>query len=599
MTESAAASRAGNGTDPARRGSGPYLESSMDVRAGRITFREHQTIAMKNQIKFMAVGVAGLLLFVGDVCAAEAESNAKPVAPLFNGLGDHHHAITAASKRAQRYFDQGLTLCYAFNHKEAIRSFRGALKHDPDCAMAWWGIAYASGPHVNRPMDKEDNDRAWDALQKALALRAKVTAKEQAYIDAMAKRYQAEFAEDRSALDKAYAAAMRELTKQFPDDLDAFTMFSEALMDTMPWDYWLKDRSPKPETEEAFAALRYVINRNPDHPGANHFFIHAVEAGPHPELGLPSADRLGSFAPQAGHLVHMPGHIYMRVGQYREAELANRAAVKADRSYIQHCAAQGFYPGAYYPHNEHFLWYATLFQGRSADALAAANQTAQVALENYCGPKKALEGPRLRHLPWITQARFGRWDEVLKVPQPPATNDFLIDRAMWHFARGLALVAKKQSSTAATELAEMSRLVNSEDARKLDSPQFPATAMLRIAEAWLAGKVAEGQGDLKSAIAHLERAVKGEDEMPYMEPAYWPIPVRPTLGAALLKAGRASEAEAIFRQDVKLWPRNGWGLLGLEASLRAQGKTDSASLVQQEFNEAWKRADTKLNLDWF
>lgn len=554
---------------------------------------------MKNQIKFMAVGVAGLLLFVGDVCAAEAESNAKPVAPLFNGLGDHHHAITAASKRAQRYFDQGLTLCYAFNHKEAIRSFRGALKHDPDCAMAWWGIAYASGPHVNRPMDKEDNDRAWDALQKALALRAKVTAKEQAYIDAMAKRYQAEFAEDRSALDKAYAAAMRELTKQFPDDLDAFTMFSEALMDTMPWDYWLKDRSPKPETEEAFAALRYVINRNPDHPGANHFFIHAVEAGPHPELGLPSADRLGSFAPQAGHLVHMPGHIYMRVGQYREAELANRAAVKADRSYIQHCAAQGFYPGAYYPHNEHFLWYATLFQGRSADAQAAANQTAQVALENYCGPKKALEGPRLRHLPWITQARFGRWDEVLKVPQPPATNDFLIDRAMWHFARGLALVAKKQSSTAATELAEMSRLVNSEDARKLDSPQFPATAMLRIAEAWLAGKVAEGQGDLKSAIAHLERAVKGEDEMPYMEPAYWPIPVRPTLGAALLKAGRASEAEAIFRQDVKLWPRNGWGLLGLEASLRAQGKTDSASLVQQEFNEAWKRADTKLNLDWF
>lgn len=571
----------------------------MDARAGRITFPEHQTIAMKNQIKFMAVGVAGLLLFVGVVCAAEAKSNAKPVAPLFNGLGDHHHTVTTASKRAQRYFDQGLTLCYAFNHKEAIRSFRGALKHDPDCAMAWWGIAYASGPHVNRPMDREDNDRAWDALQKALALRAKVTAKEQAYIDAMAKRYQAEFGEDRSALDKAYAAAMRELTKQFPDDLDAFTMFSEALMDTMPWDYWLKDRSPKPETEEAFAALRYVINRNPDHPGANHFFIHAVEAGPHPELGLPAADRLGSFAPQAGHLVHMPGHIYMRVGQYHEAELANRAAVKADRSYIQHCAAQGFYPGAYYPHNEHFLWYATLFQGRSADALAAANQTAQVALENYCGPKKALEGPRLRHLPWITLARFGRWDEVLKVPLPPATNDFLIDRAMWHFARGLAWVARKESSTAATELAEMSRLVNSEDARKLDSSQFPATAMLHIAEAWLAGKVAEGQGDLKAGIAHLERAVKGEDEMPYMEPAYWPIPVRPSLGAMLLKAGRASEAEAVFRQDVKLWPRNGWGLLGLEASLRAQGKTDSANLVQREFNEAWKRADTKLNLDWF
>ena len=547
----------------------------------------------------MAVGVAGLLGAVGVVCAAEAESSTKPAAPIFDGLGRHHHPISTTSKQAQRYFDQGLTLSYAFNHKEAIRSFRGALKHDPDCAMAYWGIAYASGPHVNRPMDQEDNDRAWAALQRALALKSKATAKEQAYIEAMAQRYQAGFAEDRSTLDKAYAAAMREVTRQFPDDLDAHTIFSEALMNTMPWDYWLKDRSPKPETEEAFAALRLVINRNPNHPGANHFFIHAVEAGPQPELGLPAADRLGGFAPQAGHLVHMPAHIYMRVGQYREAELANRSAVKADRSYIQHCAAQGFYPGAYYPHNEHFLWYATLFQGRSADALAAANKTAQVALENYCGPKKAVEGPRLRHLPWITLARFGRWDEVLKVPQPPATNDFLIDRVMWHFARGLAFAAKPEAGQAATEHAEMAKLAKSEAAKKLDSPQFPATAMLGISELWLAGKVAEARGESGTALDRLRSAVEAEDALPYMEPAYWPIPVRPTLGAALLKAGKAGEAEAVFRQDVKLWPRNGWGLLGLEASLRAQGKTDSANLVQREFNEAWKRADTKLHLDWF
>ena len=546
-----------------------------------------------------AFGVAGLFAFTGIVFAAEPASSTQSVAPLFDGLGAHHHPITTSSKPAQRYFDQGLALCYAFNHAEAIRSFRGALKHDPECAMAYWGIAYASGPHVNKPMNRDDNTRAWDALQKALALKSTVGAKEGAYIDAMAKRYQAEFTEDRSALDKAYAAAMRDVTKQFPDDLDAHAIFSEALMDTMPWDYWLKDRSPKPETEEAFVALRYVINRNPDHPGANHFFIHAVEAGPHPEQGIPSADRLTGYAPSAGHLVHMPAHIYMRVGQYQDAEIANRSAVKADRAYIRHCAAQGFYPGAYYPHNEHFLWYATLFQGRSADALAAAKKTATVALENYCGPKKAVEGPRLRHLPWLTLARFGRWEEVLKIPQPSATNDFLIDRAMWHFSRGLAFAAKKQAEQAASEYAEMARLIESDEAKKLNNPAFPATGMLAVAGHWLAGKVAEAKGDLAAAIEHLQKAVKAEDELPYMEPAFWPIPARPALGAVLLKAGKAAEAEQVYREDVQRWPRNGWGLFGLEQSLRAQDKSDSANLVRREFDEAWKRADVKPDLEWY
>jgi tetratricopeptide (TPR) repeat protein len=552
---------------------------------------------MKNHLTTMltALATAGCLGFAATVSAAESTRTA----PLFDGLGKHQHPITTKSKQTQRYFDQGLTLCYAFNHTEAIRSFRAALKYDPDCAMAYWGIAYASGPHVNRPMDQEDNVRAWDAVQKAMALKSRANANEQAYIDAMARRYQAEFVEDRSALDKAYAAAMREVTKQFPDDLDARVIFAEALMDTMPWDYWLKDRSAKPETEEAFAALRYVIQRDPNHPGANHFFIHAVEAGPHPEQGIPSADRLTGYAPGAGHLVHMPAHIYMRVGEYDDAELANKLAVKADRSYIRQCAAQGFYPGAYYPHNEHFLWYASLFQGRSADALSNAKKTAEVALENYCGPKKAVEGPRLRHLPWLTLARFGRWEEVLKVPQPPMTNDFLVDRAMWHYSRGLAFAAKNQPEQASTELSEMSKLVNSEDAKKLDNPAFPATAMLSVAEQWLAGKVAQSKGDTATAIEHLQKAVKGEDEMPYMEPSYWPLPVRPALGAVLLQAGRAAEAEQIFREDIQRWPRNGWGLYGLEQSLRAQGKTDSADIVQRELNEAWKRADVKLQLAWY
>lgn len=541
------------------------------------------------------LGLAVLVFFAQSAVAATAVKTA----PLFDGLGNHHHPITTKSKMAQRYFDQGLTLCFAFNHSEAIRSFRAALKHDPDCAMAYWGIAYASGPHVNRPMDKEDADRAWEALQNAQALKSSASGNEQAYIAALSQRYQAAFTQDRSALDQAYAAAMRGVTQQYPDDLDARTIFSEALMDTMPWDYWLKDRSPKPETVEAFAALRYVIQRNPNHPGANHFFIHAVEAGPNPEQGIPSADRLTGYAPQAGHLVHMPAHIYMRVGQYQDAETANRLAVKADRSYIRHCAAQGFYPGAYYPHNEHFLWYASLFQGRSADALSAAEKTADIAMENYCGPRKAVEGPRLRHLPWITLARFGRWNEILKVPQPPATNDFLIDRALWHFSRGLAFVAQGSADSAGLELIEMSRLVNSDAATNLNNPAFPVTGTLLVGEQWLAGKVAQARGDNAGAIEHLQRAVRAESELPYMEPAYWPIPVRPALGAALLKAGRPAEAEAVFREDLQLWPRNGWGLFGLEQSLRAQGKLDSATLVQREFKEAWRRADVQPSLAWY
>jgi tetratricopeptide (TPR) repeat protein len=370
-------------------------------------------------------------------------------------------------------------------------------------------------------------------------------------------------------------------------------------MDTMPWDYWQKDRSPKPETEEAAAALRFVMARSPDHPGANHFYIHAVEAGPNPELGLPAADRLLNFAPQAGHLVHMPGHIYMRVGQYHDAATVNERSIKADQSYLRYCRAQGFYPAAYYPHNVHFLWYATLFEGRTADALAAAQKAADIAIDNACGPSKAVEAPRFRHLPWLTLARFGRFDEVLKVGQPPSTNDYLIDRVMWHFTRGLAFAARGEAESADNEHRQLVKLAESEDAKKLDSPQFPATSVLGIAKHWLAGKVAGARGDSQAMIQHLENAIASEDALPYMEPAYWPLPVRPTLGAALLKVGEAAKAEQVFRDDLKRWPRNGWGLLGLEQSLRAQGKPQAADGVHRQFEAAWKHADVKLDLAWF
>jgi len=539
-----------------------------------------------------------LLGCLGAIAARPAEPEKLP-GPMLKGLGDWHHAVATVDRRAQKYFDQGMTLLFGFNHKEAIRSFRSAAVIDPSCAMAYWGIAYAYGPHVNRPMSAEDNAEAWKALESALALRSRVSAHERAYVDALQTRYVQEFNADRSALDRAFAAAMRKLVAQYPDDLDAQTFFAESLMDTMPWDYWAKDRSPKPETEEAFAALRYVLARAPDHPGANHFYIHAVEAGPTPDLALACADRLGALAPASGHLVHMSSHIYMRVGQYADAIGSNERAIRADRDYIRQCKAQGFYVGVYYPHNLHFLWWAQLVDGRSAAAMQTADRCAQFAADNVCGPSKAVEAPRLRHLPWITALRFGKWDQVLSEPMPPGTNDFAVDRAMWHFARGLALASNGKAPDASAELQALKKLLAQPSMKELDSPAFPASALLAVAEAWLSGRVAGAQGDLGTMVRELERAVTLEDALPYMEPSYWPFPVRPALGAALLQAGEAEKAEAVFRTDLQRWPRNGWGLLGLEKCLRLQKRDALAELVKNQFNEAWARSDVELNLEWF
>lgn len=519
--------------------------------------------------------------------------------PLFDDLGDLHHPVTTQSKQAQRYFDQGVRLMFGFNHKEAIRSFRSATYLDPNCAMAYWGMAYAYGPHVNKPMDASDTTNAWAALQLALANQARVSPKEQACITALTKRYQADHVEDRSALDKAFAAAMRDLAKQYPDDLDVQVIFAESLMNTMPWDYWTRDRTPKPETEEVLAALRFVMSRSPNHPGANHFYIHAVEAGPNPEAGLGAADRLLYYAPAAGHLVHMPAHIYMRIGQYHDAVVANELAVKADKDYIRSCRAQGFYPGVYYPHNIHFLWWAQMFEGRSKESLRTAQQAARYANDNYCGPSKAFEAPRLRHLPWLTLVRFGKWDEVLAVTQPVNTNDFLVDRAFWHFARGLAFVAKQNVAAAEQESQALSAIAASEELKKLNSPIFPVSDTVAVSVHWLAGKVAGAKGDQKEMIAQLEKALELETALPYMEPSFWTVPVRPTLGAALLQTGDAAKAEQVFRDDLKAWQRNAWSLLGLEQSLRAQGKMQQADDVQRQFAAAWARSDVKLDLKWF
>ncbi|MEW6303988.1 MAG: hypothetical protein AB1705_10985 [Verrucomicrobiota bacterium] len=536
------------------------------------------------------IGLASMALL-----AAAAENPEARPAPLFKGLGNLQHPITTKSKLAQQYFNQGLILLYNFNHAEAIRSFGGVAQADPDCAMAHWGIAYAYGPNINVPMDEKDAPKAWAALQQALSLRDQADAKDRAYIDALAKRYAEHPPKDRAPLDKAYADAMRTVAKDHPDDVEAQVLFAEALMDMSPWDYWRDDGTMKPNAQEALEVIESVLKRVRQHPGADHLYIHLVEAGPHPEKGVPSAERLGKFAPAAGHLVHMPSHIYLRVGRYHDASTMNELAARADESYLAQCRQQGMYPGGYYPHNVHFLWYSTAMEGRSKDSLAAAKKISVYTKDLRCG---AVEGPRQRYLPLLAYARFGRWDAILNEPSPGVEYPF--DRAMWHYARGLALAAQGKADEAAQEHAKFAELEGSEAVKAMDNPYFPGTKILAVANEALAGKIAGARsGAENKAVQHLRKAIELEDALPYMEPPYWHQSVRQTLGAVLLKAGKVEEAEQAFRDDLKKSPKNGWSLFGLMEALRQTGDAGELKRVEREFRQAWKHADVTPELAWY
>jgi tetratricopeptide (TPR) repeat protein len=542
---------------------------------------------------------AALLLSASSLALAEsAKATAKPIAPVFAELGRHHHSITTRSPEAQRYFDQGLMLLFNFNHQEAIRSFRAAADLDPNCAMAHWGEAFAHGPHINAPMDESAIAPAWAALQQALQRKRTASPRERAYIDALATRYAAPGqAQDRAALDRAFAEAMRTVADAYPDDHDATVFFVDAVMNTTPWSYWQPDKlNPKPEIADALRRTEQVLARVPDHPGANHLYIHLVEAGPQPERGLPSAARLRRYAPAAGHLVHMPSHIYIRVGQYQDAVEANEEAAKADRRYITACQVQGFYPGVYYPHNLHFLWFAKLFQGRAAESLDAAKQVAAYALSPLCGTT-VFEKPRFTWLPLVTQLRFGRWDAVLATPEPPETQPY--DRAIWRYARARAFAAMGDARAAAAEAAALDQLASSDAVKAVDNPGFPASPTLVVARHLAHASAAAARGDQVQRLEQLLQAVAAEHTLPYMEPSFWWYPTRQTLAAALLELGRADEAEREFRTDLAEFPRNGWSLFGLAQALWAQSKDDAAAMVDREFAAAWERSDVTLQLAWF
>jgi len=514
-------------------------------------------------------------------------------APLFDNLGSLQFSITTSSSLAQKYFNQGVTLAYGFNHAEAYRSFREVSHLDTNCAMAYWGMALVLGPNINAPMDNDDVTTAYDAIQKAIRLIDNESEREKDYIYALSKRYAEKPPSDRSPLDSAYAEAMGKLVNKYPDDLDAATMYAEALMDKHPWDYWLKDGTPQPWTEEIVSVLEGVLKRDPTQIGANHLYIHSVEASKNPERGIPSAERLTRLVPGAGHLVHMPAHIYIRVGKYHEGSLANEMAVKSDEEYLSECFQQGFYPLAYYPHNYHFLWATATLEGDSKTAIDAAIKTSQKppdSLLNVCGYQT------LQHytvIPLYAYVTFGKWNEILKTPKPAAERLYPI--GVWHYARGMAFSAKGKLDEAERELAELKLL---DDNKSVDDLTIwginSAGLLLKIGYEVLSGEIAAKKKNYSLAIAHLKKGVKLEEDLRYDEPPTWFYPVRQNLGAVLIEAGEYEKAEKVYEQDLKEIPENGWALWGLYQALSFQHKSKEADEVKRRFNKAWKYADIEL-----
>jgi tetratricopeptide (TPR) repeat protein len=517
---------------------------------------------------------------------------AAPV--LFDNLGTYHRPITTTSTRAQAYFDQGLRLVYGFNHYEAQAAFREAARLDPACAMCAWGIALTYGSNYNSPTDAERERGALAAVSQARTLvAARGTEPERALITALAARHSASPTADRAALDRAYADAMREASRRFPADLDAATLFADALMNLRPWSLWTPDGKPQPGTEEIVTTLERVLAADPRHPGANHLYIHAVEASPDPRRGEAAADRLLGLMPGAGHMVHMPSHIYYRIGRYADASTVNVAAVAADRAYFGKSQPSPIYRGMYYPHNLDFIWHAAGMEGRGAECVRAAREFAAAV------PAAAvLEMPDMETAPaapLLALARFGRWDEILAQPEPPAR--MLYVTVAWRYARGLAQLGKGRRAEAERELAELRAVLARVPAERTLTFFFKMADVARLAAETLAGEIEARGGSIDAAITHLAEAVRLQDAHWFTEPPPWYYPVRQSLGAALLQAGRAAEAEAVYREDLRWNPENGWSLFGLAQSLRAQGK--AAAAEDARFRRAWARADVQLTSSRF
>jgi hypothetical protein len=551
--------------------------------------------------RFILIGAAAALyaydgpaLVTASIGAPLTSAQSPKAALLLAGMGNHHHAIATSSPEAQRFFDQGFNLVFDFNHEEAARSFQRASELDPKAAMPYWGIAWALGPNYNLDVDDERGKLAHDAIAQAVALSKTAPENERAYIEAMAIRFPPDAKPDRAALAQKYADAMRDLSRKYPDDLDAATLYAESLMNLRAWKLWTLDGTPADRTEEIVAVLESVLARDPDHLGANHYYIHTVEASPNPGRALPSAIRLGTLAPAAGHLSHMPAHIYARVGDQAAAARANEAGANADREYFKSAGDDSFYAMAYYSHNLHFLADSNMMRGRFADARQAAAEVA------------AKLAPHTQMMPMVESMitmqtsvllRFGRHDEILALSAPPA--DHPVETAWWHFARGVALARTSKADEAAKERALLSEAI----ARVPDEALFGGTGLesaktiLALAGTVLDARIAWARGEQEESIRLWTDAVATADKVPYDEPPIVFYPVRESLGAALLMSGRVDDAERVFREDLVKHPRNARSLFGLYQTLEKQGRTADAEWVKRAFMDAWKDADTQLTLD--
>jgi tetratricopeptide (TPR) repeat protein len=550
---------------------------------------------------FVALASSGAALAIGLAnCTSKTGRQDAPAYASIEAvdLGGYSRRVTTTSSDAQRHFDIALRWMYSFNHDEAVRAYRRAAEADPSCAMAWWGVALCRGPHINNPFMSEASSReAWDAITRAQSLSGSCTPVERALIGAVSKRYVDPGVTtplpldpvSRAPLDRAYADAMASVYAAYPGDDDVATIYAESLMDLRPWDLWSLDGIPRPETDTVVKTLETVMARRPEHPGANHYYIHAVEASPEPQRADTAAKRLRTLVPGSGHMVHMPAHIDVRMGRWNLAAEQNKRAMAVHDAYARVSARPSFYR-VYMLHNEHFLTFACMMAGRSKEAIAAARGTVASIPDDFYRDFGPIADA---FTPIETEAlmRFGKWDEILREPEP--REQLPITRAMWRFARGVAQAAKGEVSAAREEQAKFREAVKRVPEGAMMAIN-PASKVLSIADEMLEGEILYREGDINGAVAHLRNAVAVEDTLMYMEPPDWVQPVRHALGAILLENGRAGEAAQVYREDLRHWPENGWSLFGLAKCEEALGNAAESKSLLKRFDAAWSRADITM-----
>lgn len=535
----------------------------------------------------ITLGAIGGQFFLSGCQSTRAIDTIEVGSRLYDNFGTYHRAVSTDSPEAQMWFDQGIQLLYGYNHDEAIRSFRAAAEVDPNCAMAWWGIAYAAGLHINNPVMSEfQSTLAWQATEQALARLDYASPVERSLIRAVAERYAWPIPEDRAPLDQAYAEAMGLAWEQFPEDPDVGALYAESLMNLQPWDLWTKEGEPKGRTLEIVSTLERVIEIAPNHPGANHFYIHAVEASNTPDRAVAAAERLGSLVPGSGHLVHMPSHIFIRVGRFEEAVLSNQRAVAADRAYFAVAPEPEFY-SLYYVHNIHMLAYAAMMNGQSKVAIQAARELERDIPQNFLR-EWAFIADGFMPVVYHVLIRFGKWEEVLAEPAPPEWRYLSV--ASWRYARGVAYSALGKVEDARQELAAFEKAAAAIPDNWMVG-NSKASDVMNVARQMLIGELAYREGRHDEAFAALRKGVELEGQLNYDEPPDWMQPVRHALGALLMGAGRYAEAEQVYRDDLAQNNENGWALLGLSNALRAQGKVDQADQLDADRARLWANAD--------